>query len=211
MAKPFFCQNSCITGAVDKSGPEMCATCEIFKLLPKVSSQTLGEDSPNLATLLLRPFSSAPFAFYSPSLYGSIPTPAARCILPCVLASLVTLMASLSFLISALKTLRCETTSIMESVKEMEITDRKDSPSRAGLPDGLFSNQKYQFGNILEVPMMGKCCYILFQFGIFHAHLGYFNAIWYILCSFATFCRVLVSFTSKKNLATVESSRENRK
>jgi hypothetical protein len=45
----------------------------------------------------------------------------------------------------------------------------------AGLPDGLFSNQNYQFGKILEV---GKCCYILWPFKIFYGHLKYFTDIW---------------------------------
>jgi hypothetical protein len=49
---------------------------------------------------------------------------------------------------------------------------------------------------------MGKCWYILWRFGIFYRHLGYFMTIWYILWSFGTFCPVLVSCT-KKNLATL--------
>jgi hypothetical protein len=43
-------------------------------------------------------------------------------------------------------------------------------------------------------------------FGIFYGHLGYFMVIWYILCSFGTFFRVLVTCT-EKNLATL--SRES--
>jgi uncharacterized membrane protein (DUF106 family) len=42
--------------------------------------------------------------------------------------------------------------------------------------------------------------YILWPFGIFYRHLGYFMTIWYILCSFGTFSQVLVS-CPKKNLA----------
>jgi hypothetical protein len=56
--------------------------------------------------------------------------------------------------------------------------------SPAGLPDGLFSNQKYQFGLILEgLRMENVDIYI----GIFYGHLGYFMTIWYIYCSFSTF------------------------
>jgi hypothetical protein len=48
----------------------------------------------------------------------------------------------------------------------------------------------------------GKCLYILWPFGIFYRHLGYFMTIWYILCSFGTFFPVLVSCTDE-NLATL--------
>jgi hypothetical protein len=49
-----------------------------------------------------------------------------------------------------------------------------NDPSKAGLPDGLFSNQKSQIGQIFE------------DFGletadIFYGHLEYFTAIWDIL------------------------------
>jgi hypothetical protein len=54
----------------------------------------------------------------------------------------------------------------------------------SGLPDGLFSNQKYQFGYILEGPWYGKCW-------TFYAHLKYFRAILKILWQFGT---VLVKF-----------------
>jgi hypothetical protein len=56
----------------------------------------------------------------------------------------------------------------------------------AALPDGTFSNQKFQFGYILEglevenVYFMA-IWYILWPFGIFHGHLVYFIAILYIL------------------------------
>jgi hypothetical protein len=43
----------------------------------------------------------------------------------------------------------------------------------AGLPDGLFSNQKYQFGKILEGLAMENV-------GIFYVHLVHFTAIWYM-------------------------------
>jgi hypothetical protein len=51
-------------------------------------------------------------------------------------------------------------------------------------------------------PEIEKRCYILWPFGIFYGHLGYFMTIWYTLCSFGTFFPVLVSCT-KKNLATL--------
>jgi hypothetical protein len=42
------------------------------------------------------------------------------------------------------------------------------------LPDGLFSNQKYQFGQILE----GLCGE---NVAMFYGHLKYFMSIWDIL------------------------------
>jgi hypothetical protein len=56
-----------------------------------------------------------------------------------------------------------------------------------GLPDGIFSNQKSQFGLILEALAMEDV-------GIFYVHLGYFTAIWYILWSFGIFYGHLVYF-----------------
>jgi hypothetical protein len=73
-------------------------------------------------------------------------------------------------------------------------------PCGAGLPDGLFSNQKSQFGEILECLRLEK--YILWPFGIFYWDLVHFMVIWYILCSFGTFFRFWVSCT-KENLATL--------
>jgi hypothetical protein len=55
------------------------------------------------------------------------------------------------------------------------------------LPDGLFSNQKSQFGKKFSGPQIGKCLYILWPFGVFYGSLGYFMTIRYILCSFGTF------------------------
>jgi hypothetical protein len=49
---------------------------------------------------------------------------------------------------------------------------------------------------------IGSCRYILWTFGTFYGHLGYFMTIWYIVCSFGTVFPVLVSCT-KKNLATL--------
>jgi hypothetical protein len=45
---------------------------------------------------------------------------------------------------------------------------------QAGLPDGLFSNQKSQFGYILEGLAMENL-------GLFYDHLVYFITIWSIL------------------------------
>jgi hypothetical protein len=50
----------------------------------------------------------------------------------------------------------------------------------AGLPDGLFSNQKSKFGQILEAVEGKKLIYMLGPFGIFYRYLGYFMTIWYI-------------------------------
>jgi hypothetical protein len=83
----------------------------------------------------------------------------------------------------------------------------------AGLPDGLFSNQKIQIWVNFRGPLNGKCLYSLWPFGIFCSDLGYFMTIWYNLYSFGTFFTVLVSCT-KKNLATqllsVQVSRQKR-
>jgi hypothetical protein len=48
------------------------------------------------------------------------------------------------------------------------------TPATSGLPDGLFSNQKSQFGEILEG-------LILENTYIFYGHLEYFMEIWDIL------------------------------
>jgi hypothetical protein len=75
---------------------------------------------------------------------------------------------------------------------------------KAGLPDGIFSDQKslrVNFGG----PCNGRCEYILWTFGlhilrpfdIFCGHLVYFLVIWYILLENCT----------KKNLATLEERR----
>jgi hypothetical protein len=42
---------------------------------------------------------------------------------------------------------------------------------KAGLPDGIFSNQKSHFGYILEGLVMDV-------FGIFYGHLAYFTINW---------------------------------
>jgi hypothetical protein len=63
-----------------------------------------------------------------------------------------------------------------------------DSKLRPGLPDGLFSNQKYQFGSILEVHAMEDV-------GSFYDHWVYFTTIGYILCPFGIFYGHLVYFS----------------
>jgi hypothetical protein len=47
--------------------------------------------------------------------------------------------------------------------------------------------------------------YILWSFGIFSWHLGYFMTIWYILSSFRTFFTVLVSWTNKNRATLVHT------
>jgi hypothetical protein len=70
------------------------------------------------------------------------------------------------------------------------------------LPDGLLSNQKSQFGKILE-------CLAMENLGIFCDHLVYFTAIGNILWPFGIFCGHLAYFShflvfcTKKNLATL--------
>jgi hypothetical protein len=49
------------------------------------------------------------------------------------------------------------------------------------LPDGLFSNQKYKFGKILEGLAMEDVGYILWTLGPFYGILLYFIGIWYSL------------------------------
>jgi hypothetical protein len=51
------------------------------------------------------------------------------------------------------------------------------STAVAGLPVGFFSNQKSQFGYILEGPAMEDVGKILLRFGPFSGHLAYFMAI----------------------------------
>jgi hypothetical protein len=58
----------------------------------------------------------------------------------------------------------------------------------AGMPDGLLSNQKSQFGSILEGLAMENV-------GIFYVHLVCFTAIGNILWSLGIFCGHLVYFS----------------
>jgi hypothetical protein len=72
---------------------------------------------------------------------------------------------------------------------------------RTGLPDGIFSNQKYLFGLILESLAMEDIgifyghLFFFWSLGILCSHLVYVMVIWYIF-SFLVCC-------AKKNLATL--------
>jgi hypothetical protein len=59
--------------------------------------------------------------------------------------------------------------------------------SLPGMPDGLFSNQKSQFGKILDGLVMENV-------GVFYVHLVYFTSFGNILCPFGIFCGHLVYF-----------------
>jgi hypothetical protein len=74
----------------------------------------------------------------------------------------------------------------------------------AGLPDGLFSNQKFQIWENLGGPLNGKCWYIFWPFVIFYGHCVYFTAFWSSLWSFGIFLPIWNVWT-KKNLATLLS------
>jgi hypothetical protein len=56
------------------------------------------------------------------------------------------------------------------------------------LPDGLFSNQKDQFGYILEGQRVENA-------GIFYGHLEYFTVIWYILWPFGNVVAIWYIFS----------------
>jgi hypothetical protein len=66
------------------------------------------------------------------------------------------------------------------------------------MPDGIYSYQKSKFGHILE--RLG-----LKNVGIFHRHLEYFTAIWYILLPFGVTIR-LAHCRTTKDLATLRST-----
>jgi hypothetical protein len=78
----------------------------------------------------------------------------------------------------------------------------------AGLPDGIFSDQKFQFGKILVCPEMEDG-------GLFYRPLVYFTALWSILRPFGILCGNLIYFVviwyifpilvccTKKNLAAL--------
>jgi hypothetical protein len=61
------------------------------------------------------------------------------------------------------------------------------------LPDGFFSNQKSNFGQILAGLWWEMYIYFRAIWNIY-GYLAYFMTIWYILCSFDTFVPVLVSW-----------------
>jgi hypothetical protein len=58
---------------------------------------------------------------------------------------------------------------------------------KPGLPDGIFSYQKYQFGYILVGLLMENV-------GIFDVELVYFVTLWYVLWHFGIFLCNLVFF-----------------
>jgi hypothetical protein len=64
----------------------------------------------------------------------------------------------------------------------------EESWKKSGLPDGLISNQKSQFGFTLEGLKMENVF-------IFYGHLEYFMAIWYSLWQSGTVCGHLVYFS----------------
>jgi hypothetical protein len=76
--------------------------------------------------------------------------------------------------------------------------------SHAGLPDGIFSYQKFQLLYTFEVPGVKKC-------GKFYGHLVYFMNILFILWSLGTFCGLRVYIfpalvrCANENLATLVS------
>jgi hypothetical protein len=55
----------------------------------------------------------------------------------------------------------------------------------AGLPDGIFLNQKSKFGKILEG-------FAMEDVGVFYGHLVHFTAFCYILLTFGIVCGNLV-------------------
>jgi hypothetical protein len=64
-------------------------------------------------------------------------------------------------------------------VKMCRRSKRSDLGSNAGLPDGLFSNQKYQFGYILvEGLRMENASTFYGHLEYFFGHLVYVMAIW---------------------------------
>jgi hypothetical protein len=73
---------------------------------------------------------------------------------------------------------------------------------KAGLPDGLFSNQKSKLGLFFGGTCTRRCWYILWTLGPFYGLLLYFMEIWYGSWKFGVFFTVLV-FCTKKNLATL--------
>jgi hypothetical protein len=59
--------------------------------------------------------------------------------------------------------------------------------SPSGLPDGLFSNEKYKFGQSLEGVVMEEVCSFyghLVYFTALYGRLVYFVVIWYIFPRF---------------------------
>jgi hypothetical protein len=58
---------------------------------------------------------------------------------------------------------------------------------KSGLQDGIFSNPKSQFGQILEGLLTGKCWWILWPLGIYFGTLVDFMGIWQFSCNLVDF------------------------
>jgi hypothetical protein len=91
---------------------------------------------------------------------------------------------------------------VMKSVNGANKTYSQPSP---GLPDGLFSNQKSQFGKNFEGNGIENVV-------TFYDHLEYFTVIWYNLQPFVIVCGHLVYFfvlecLEQENLATLTESK----
>jgi hypothetical protein len=70
---------------------------------------------------------------------------------------------------------------------------------KAGLPDGIFSNQNPNLGKFWRV-LQWKLLVYLCPFGILYSHFPYFMVIWYFFWLIGIFCPAL------KNLATLLES-----
>jgi hypothetical protein len=67
------------------------------------------------------------------------------------------------------------------------------SHTKPGLPDGLFSNQKYQIWVNFGVTCNGSSWTILRPFGIFYCHLVYIGAVWFgIFCGHLVYVMVIL-------------------
>jgi hypothetical protein len=93
------------------------------------------------------------------------------------------------------------------------------------LPDGVFSNKKYQFGQILEgigmenVGIFMVIWNILKPYGKFQSYLVYFMVIWYccdflvyytviwICCDYLVYFFTVLVYCVEKNLATLGRGR----
>jgi hypothetical protein len=70
---------------------------------------------------------------------------------------------------------------LLPRLKGLKRRREKVNEVQAGLPDGIFSNQKSQFGKNLE-------CLAMKDVGKFNSQLVYFTGISYIVCTFGIFC-----------------------
>jgi hypothetical protein len=69
-------------------------------------------------------------------------------------------------------------------VNNAHITGLRTTP---GLPDGLFSNQKYLFGYILKGFEMGSVGMVFGHWGKIYGHLVYFMSNWQLSGNFVYF------------------------